>query len=362
MADGVGAVRAHVVPQLPVGEPDAGVAVVAGVQGPRGGRGQVADVAAAQAVAGRQGAGRDTEHAGGGQQRGRRRRRRRRRGRAAAVPGLRGARGVEAVRDTHVLLRAAGGHRRVHHTVLRGQLPGDRGLDGGQQPGVRGRGAAAAGDERHRVRGHTAPEPAHHGRVVGRAHGRVDGRVRRVRVGVRRAAGGRAAARLGAAGVHTVQRVRQHDGRGAAAVDDDRRAVPAPGARHHGRRGAVARVPVHLRHRQGVARADDGAGHGQDHVAVRGRGGRGRRLRVRVPAGDARQEPPSDREDVQQRRRRGRGRGRRRRRLRRRRWPRKRGHRQEHRVPGEELRARLQRLGGVLRQRRGGRPRRRRML
>lgn len=338
MADGVHAVRAHVDPELPVGEPDAGDAVVAGVQGPRGGRGQVADVAAAEAVAGRQGAGRDPQHAGGG---------RRGRGRGAAVPGLRGARGVEAVRDTHVLLRAAGGHRRVHHTVLRGQLPGDRRLDGGQQPGIRRRGAAAAGDERHRVRGHTAPEPAHHGRVVGRADGRVDGRVRRVRVGVRRAAGGRAAAQLGAAGVHTVQRVRQHDGRRAAAVDDDRRAVPAPRAWHHGRRDAVARVPVHLRHRQGVARADDGAGHGQHYVAVRGRGHRGRGLRVRVPAGDARQEPAPDREDVQQRRRR-------------RRRPRQRGHRQEHRVPGEELRARLQRLGqGVLRQRRSGRRRRR---
>lgn len=250
---------------------------------------------------------------------------------------------MEAVRDPHVLLRAAGGQRRVHHTVLRGQLPGDRGLDGGQQPGVGRGGAAPAGDERHRVRGHTAPEPAHHGRVVRRADGRVDGRVRRVRVGVRRAAGGRAAAQLGAAGVHTDQRVRQHDGHGAAAVDDDRRAVPAPGARHHGRRGAVARVPVHLRHGQGVARADDGAGHGQDHVAVRGRGHRGRVLRVRVPAGDARQEPAPDRAHVQQWRRRWRSPGR----------------RQGRRAPGEELRGQRFRRQGVLRQHRGGRLRRR---
>lgn len=243
MAGGEHAVRHDLVPELPVGEPDAGVAVVAGVKGPRGGRGQVADVAAPETVAGRQGAGRDTQQPAGCGRPGRAARG------CAVAPGLRGARRLEAVRHTSVLLRAAGGQWHIHHTVLRGQLlPGGR-IDGGQQRGVdRGR-RAPAGHERHRVRVHTARQPPHDGRRVRRADGRVDGRVRRLRVSVRAAPGGRQAVRLGAAGVHSVQRRRQHAGHGAAAVDDDRRAVPTQGARHHGWPSAVAGLLFHIRHR-----------------------------------------------------------------------------------------------------------------
>jgi len=58
VAGGQHSLRPHVVSELLVGESDAGVAVVAGVQGPRGGRRQVADVAAPETVTGRQGVGR----------------------------------------------------------------------------------------------------------------------------------------------------------------------------------------------------------------------------------------------------------------------------------------------------------------
>jgi len=302
VAGGQHPVRTHVVPELPVGEPDARVAVVAGVQGPRGGRRQVADVAAPETVAGRQGAGRDPEQPGRRQQRVLVR---------AHAPGLRRARRLETVPDPGVLLRAAGGQRHIHNTVLRRKLFPSGRLDGGQQRGVdRGR-RAPAGHERHRVRVHTAREPPDDGHGVGRPDGRVDGRVRRVRVGVRAAAGGRQAVRLGAAGVHPVQRERQHAGNGAAAVDDDRRAVPAQGPRHNGRPGAVAGLLLHIRHGENVAEPDDRAGHRPDHVAVRGRR-RGRRvLRGRVPAGDPGQDAAPDREAVQQRRPRRHAQGRR---------------------------------------------------
>lgn len=64
MEGGQHPVRPHVVPELPVGEPNAGVAVVAGVQGPCGGRRQVADVVAPETVAGRQRVGRHPEQPG----------------------------------------------------------------------------------------------------------------------------------------------------------------------------------------------------------------------------------------------------------------------------------------------------------
>jgi len=69
---------------------------------------------------------------------------------------------------------------------------------------------------------YTTRQPPDDGHDVGRPHGCVDGRVRRLRVSVRAAAGGRPAVRLGTAGVHPVQRERQHVGHGSAAVDDDR--------------------------------------------------------------------------------------------------------------------------------------------
>lgn len=301
MADRVHPVRAHVVPQLPDGQPDPGVAVVAGVQRPRGGRGQVADVAETQTIAGRQGAGRDPKHAE--RERGRRRRHRERPGRRgrATSQRLSVAGRVETVPDPGVLLRAAGGQRRVRHTVLRGELLPSGRLHAGQQPGLdRGR-AAPAHHEHHRFHMHTAPEPPHDGRHVRGADGRVDGRVRHVPADVQRAGRGRPAIQLGAAGVHTVQRQRQHAGHGAAAVADDRRAVPAQRARHHGRPGAVARLLFHIRHGQGVARPDDGSGNRSDHVAVRGRGRRGRVLLLRLSAGNARQESAPGRGAVQQR-------------------------------------------------------------
>jgi len=285
-------VRPDVVPELPVGKPDAGVAVVARVQGPRGGRRQVADVAAPETVAGRQGTGRDPQQPAG----------RRQRAHCAHAPRLHGARRLETVPHTGVLLRAAGGQRHIHNTVLRGQLLPSGRLDGGQQHGVDSGRGAPAGHERHRVRVHTAREPPDDGHDVGRPDGRVDGRVRRLRVGVRPDVGRRQAVRLGAAGVHPVQRQRQHAGHGAAAVDDDRRAVPAQSPRHNGRPGAVAGLLLHIRHRQNVAGPDDGADQRPDHVAVLGRG-RGRRvLRGRVPAGNAGQDAGPDRETVQQRR------------------------------------------------------------
>lgn len=201
-----------------------------------------------------------------------------------------------------MLFRASGGQRHIHNTVLRGELFPSGRLDGGQQRGVdRGR-RPPAGDERHRFGVHTARQPPDDGHDVGRPDGRVDGRVRRLRVGVRAAAGERSAVRLGAAGVHPVQRERQHAGHGSAAVDDDRRAVPAQGARHNGRPGAVAGLLLHIRHGENVAGPDDGAGHRSDHVAVRGRRRVRRVLRGRVPAGDAGQDAAPDREAVQQRR------------------------------------------------------------
>lgn len=294
MADGQYPVRPHVVPELPVGEPDAGVAVVAGVQGPSGGRRQVADVAAPQTVAGRQGVGRHPEQPG---------RRLRHRVVRAHAPRLHGARRLETVPHTGVLFRASGGQRHIHNTLLRGELFPSGRIDGGQQRGVdRGR-RPPAGHERHRVGVHTARQPPNDGHDVGRPDGRVDGRVRRLRVGVRAAAGGRPAVRLGASGVHPVQRERQHAGHGSAAVDDDRRAVPAQGARHNGRPGAVAGLLFHIRHGENVAGPDDGAGHRSDHVAVRGRRRVRRVLRGRVPAGDAGQDAAPDREAIQQRRR-----------------------------------------------------------
>jgi len=57
VADGQHPVRPDVIPELPVGESDAGVTIVARVQGPSGGRRQVTDVAAPETVAGRQGTG-----------------------------------------------------------------------------------------------------------------------------------------------------------------------------------------------------------------------------------------------------------------------------------------------------------------
>lgn len=88
-------------------------------------------------------------------------------------------------------------------------------------------------------------------------------------------------------------------------MDDDRRAVPAQGARHHGWPGAVVGLLLHIRHGQGVAGPDGSAGHGRDHVAVR-RGGRGRRvLHSRVFARDAWQDPAADRKTVRQRPERG---------------------------------------------------------
>lgn len=312
MAGSVHAVRVDVPAELPGGEPDAGVAVVAGVQGPRGRRGQVADVAAAQGLAGRPGAGRDSRRdKRRRQQRGRRQpeRQRRKRGRPerrrrpwrvrcrvrAATPGFRGAGRVEAVPDPGGLLPVAGGQRRVRDTVLRGELlPGGR-LHAGLQRGLHRGGRAAARHERHRVRVHTAHEPPHHGHDVGRVDGRVHGGVRRVRVGVRGAPGGRPAVQLGTVGVHPVQRERQHAGHGAAAVDDDRRDVPAPGARHHGRPGPFAGIFFHIHHSQGDARSHDRPANRPDHVAVRRRGRCSRVLRVRVLARDPRQESATNR-------------------------------------------------------------------
>jgi len=171
-------VRPDVVPELPVGKSDAGVTVVARVQGPRGGRRQVADVAAPETVAGRQGTGRDPDQYG-----------RRQWVHRAHAPRLHGARRLETVPNTGVLLRAAGGQRHIHNTVLCGQLFPSGRLDGGQQRRVDSGRRAPAGHERHRVRVHTAREPPDDGHGVGRPDGRVDGRVRRLRVGVRPAVG-----------------------------------------------------------------------------------------------------------------------------------------------------------------------------
>lgn len=297
MADRRHPVRPDVVPELPVCEPDAGIAVVAGVQGPHHGRRQVADVAEAQDVAGRQRAGRDTEHD----------ERRRRRGKRAQAQTerLRGAHRVETVPDTGVLLPVAGGQRHLHNTVLRREFLSNSRHDSGQQLGVhRGR-AAQAHHERHRLRVHTAPEPPHDGHDVRVADGRFDGRVRHVRVPVRRARRARPAALLGAAGVHPVQRGRQHAGHGAAAVDDDRRDVPAEGAGDNGRSGAVAGLFLHIRHGENIARPDDRPGDGPDHVAVRRRVRRGGVLRSGVPAGDPGQESDPSGKTVRVRRRGG---------------------------------------------------------
>lgn len=199
MAGSVDPLRDDVVSELLGGKPNAGVAVVVGVQGPGGGRGQVADVAATQGLAGRQGTGRDPEHAK------RRQRRKRSRNRGRPVPGLHEAGRVEAVPDPGVLLLVAGGQRHLYHIVLRGQLlPGGR-LHVGQQRGLnRGR-SAPAHDEHHGLDLHTAHQPSHHGGRLGHADGRLDGGVRHVRVRVRRAARLRAAVQLGAVSVHPVQ-------------------------------------------------------------------------------------------------------------------------------------------------------------
>lgn len=259
-------VRPDLVHKLSVGEPDAGIAVVARVQGPHNGRGTVAHVAQAQGVAGRQGAGGDTEHAG---------RVRGERGRSEAER-LRGAGRVETISHSRVLLPAARGQRHLHYTVLRGELLPSGRLHAGLPPGVhRGR-HAQADHERHRFHLHTAPEPAHYGGHLGRADGRVHGGLRHVRVFLQLAGNARPAFELGAVGVHTVQRERQHAGHGAAALDDDRRAVPAESPGHNGRRGAVVGLLFHIHHGENIPRPDDGHGHGSTHVAVRRRGCRGR--------------------------------------------------------------------------------------
>jgi len=107
---------------------------------------------------------------------------------------------------------------------------------------------------------------------------------------------------VGAAGVHPVQRQRQHAGHGAAAVDDDRRAVSAQSPRHNGRPGTVAGLLLHIRHGENVTGLDDGTGQRSDHAAVLCRRHGRRVLRGRVPAGNPGQDAGPDRETVQQRR------------------------------------------------------------
>lgn len=259
MADRLHAVRADVIFKLPVGEFDSGIAVVAGVQRPRDGRGQIVDVAPAKNIASRQGTGRGVEHVG----------RQRRKRVLAENQRLHDADGVETVPHSRVLLLVARGQRDLHNTVLRRELLPSGGLHARQQPGVHCRRAPATHHERHRFDMHTAPEPPYNGHNVGGTDGRVNGRVRDVRVPVQLAASRRQAVQLGAAGVHFVQRQREHVGHGSPAVDDDRRAVSAESPGHHGRRGAVAGLFFHIRNGENISQADDGTGNGPDHVAVR---------------------------------------------------------------------------------------------
>lgn len=197
-----------------------------------------------------------------------------------------------------MLFRASGGQRHIHNIVLRGEFFPSGRLDGGQQRGVDCGRRPPTGYERHRVGVHTTRQSPDNGHDVGHPDGVVDGRVRRLRVGIRPATGGRTAVRLGAAGVHPVQRERQHAGHGSAAVDDDRRAVSAQGTRHNGRPGSVAGLLLHIYHGKNVAGPDDGSGHRSDHVAVRCRRRVRRVLRGRVPAGDEGQDAAPDREAV----------------------------------------------------------------
>lgn len=288
VADRLHPVRPNFVHKFFVGELDAGIAVVAGVQRPHNRRGTIADVAEAEGVVGRQGAGGDIEHAGRvGGKRGR-----------AQVERLRGADRVETVPDSRVLLHAARGQRHLHNTVLRGELlPGGR-LHVGLSSGVdRGR-HAQADHERHRFHMHTAPEPAHDGYYVRRPDGRLDGHLRHVRVLLQHAGHVRQAFELGAFGVHPVQRQRQHAGHGPAAVDDDRRAVPVESQGHYGRSGAVVGLLFHIRDSENITHPDDRTGHGPAHVAVCRCGCRGRLFHSRVLAGDPRQNTTSDREIV----------------------------------------------------------------
>lgn len=208
---------------------------------------------------------------------------------------------METVSNSRLFLRATRSQRHLHYTVLRRELFSSGRFHAGQQSGVDRRRAPAANHERHRVHMHTTLEPPHNGHDVRDPDGYVDGRLRHVRTHVRFAEYGRPAVQLDAAGVHIVQRQRQHVGYGSTAVDDDRRIVPVEGPGHHGRPGAFVGVLFHIRHGENVAQSDDGARQGSDHVAVRRRRRSGRLFHRGVFAGDSGEELAANRKVVQQR-------------------------------------------------------------
>lgn len=91
--------------------------------------------------------------------------------------------------------------------------------------------------------------------------------------------------------MHPGQRRRQHAGHGAAAVDDDRRAVPAQGPGHNGRRSTVAGLFFHIRNGEDQPVHDANYENQPDHVAVRWSGRFGGLFHRGVLARNARQDP-----------------------------------------------------------------------